>query len=195
MKKRLIAEIIRAKMFSTRKWVGAEVHDTGKRDYGEPKTKKVRLSDIKASWEGFDKAHKQHGGEENRSNVDNIKDAMRKKKDVPPILVRRNPKGVGYEIVDGNHRYHAHQEVGHKEIPVKELPPFLARGRKYKRFTGARKKGLKLYGKSEKPEFLQQNKKPIPYKHHLDSKRLKLLGLKEFIEMRDSDENIQTPIQ
>lgn len=137
-----INELIRAELFHTRRHIGAHVTDTGKATYApkNPPVKRTSITNIRSSWEGFDKAHKDTGSDESRENVENIKASIKRGKKVPPIIVRRNPKGLGYEIVDGNHRYHAHKEAGSKEVDIQVVPPVLAQGKHRKRITGKRKK-------------------------------------------------------
>src|SRR5512135_166114 len=102
-----LLEIIRAKLFNTRRKIGVEIHtDVGTYKPKNPPVKDVNIVDIRSSWEGFVKAHKHYGPPENRANVEKLTHALRHGKSLPPVILRRNPEGLGYQIVDGNHRYH-----------------------------------------------------------------------------------------
>lgn len=138
----MLTEIIRAKLINTRRTIGAEIHQDST-TYKDPPVKRVPIRDIRTSWEGgahFVKGHPDYAEPAARDHIENIKHAMRHGEKVPPVTVRRNPTGLGYEVIDGNHRYQAHKEVNHKEVDVQEVPPFLAQGKRRKRITGKRKK-------------------------------------------------------
>jgi hypothetical protein len=139
-----LTEIIRAKMWSKRRETGAEISwNKGTYAPKDPPIKKVNINDVRSSWEGgkhFDKGDIIYGTPEERENVERIKSALRKGKKMPPVIVRRNPEGLGYQVVDGNHRFQAFREMKARHIDVQELPPILARGKRRKRITGKRKK-------------------------------------------------------
>lgn len=119
---KLLSEIIRAKLYKDPNYYGASVSQTRENN---PQTKSIKMSDIKSTFEPGEKTASATGSASSRKNVSGMVDTIRKGKveDIPPINVRRNPAGVGYEVLDGHHRFQAHQEAGVKNIRVKEIPP------------------------------------------------------------------------
>lgn len=119
---KLLSEIIRAKLYTDPNYFGADISQSRENN---PKTKTVRMSDIKSTFEPKEKTASGTGSSSSRKNVSGMVDTIRKGKggNIPPINVRRNPEGVGYQVLDGHHRFQAHQEAGVKNIKVKEVPP------------------------------------------------------------------------
>jgi hypothetical protein len=58
----------------------------------------------------------------NAKNLKNIVKAMKAGKELPPILVRR--QGLGFQVLDGHHRFMAHRLLGKKEIPARIVSKF-----------------------------------------------------------------------
>jgi hypothetical protein len=54
---------------------------------------------------------------ENSKNLHNIVKALKAGKELPPILVRR--QGLGYQVLDGHHRFMAYKLLGKKYIPAR----------------------------------------------------------------------------
>ena len=54
---------------------------------------------------------------ENAKNLHNIVKALKAGKELPPILVRR--QGLGYQVLDGHHRFMAYRLLGKKYIPAR----------------------------------------------------------------------------
>ena len=53
-------------------------------------------------------------------NLANIKAALRRGGELPPILVRRLPgELLQYQVIDGHHRFKAYRELGLKSIPAR----------------------------------------------------------------------------
>jgi|TARA_R110000823_G_scaffold311962_1_gene438278 ParB-like chromosome segregation protein Spo0J len=52
--------------------------------------------------------------------VENIKNDILAGKDMPPILVRKY--GVGYQVLDGHHRFHGHKKAGEEEVKAIIIP-------------------------------------------------------------------------
>jgi len=117
-----LSEIIRAKLYTDPDYFGADVSTTRENN---PKTKSINMSQIKSTFEPKEKTAVGTGSEKSRKNVSGMIDSIRKGKgdSIPPISVRRNPDGVGYQVLDGHHRFQAHQEAGAKQIAVREVPP------------------------------------------------------------------------
>jgi hypothetical protein len=52
--------------------------------------------------------------------VENIKKDILDGKDMPPILVRKY--GVGYQVLDGHHRFHGHKKAGKEDVKAIIIP-------------------------------------------------------------------------
>jgi hypothetical protein len=59
---------------------------------------------------------------DNAINLKNIVKAIKAGKELPPILVRR--QGLGFQVLDGHHRFMAHRLLGKKEIPARIVSKF-----------------------------------------------------------------------
>ena len=103
-----IAEVAKVKLGTDPEDFGSWVTDKGQ---PEP-TVMLPVSKI-TTFEPDDKFEKT----ENAKNLHNIVKALKAGKELPPILVRR--QGLGYQVLDGHHRFMAYRLLGKKYIPAR----------------------------------------------------------------------------
>ncbi len=67
--------------------------------------------------ESFQEAERKWGDQEDMQTIKSLKEALRTKRPVPPIVVERIKRG-NYAIRNGHHRYAAATWIGLKKIPA-----------------------------------------------------------------------------
>jgi len=108
-----ITEIAKVKLGTDPEDYGSWVTDRGP---SEP-TVIVPVSKL-TTFEPDDKFEKP----ENAKNLNNIVKALTAGKELPPIIVRR--QGLGYQVLDGHHRFMAYKKLGKKYIPARIVAKF-----------------------------------------------------------------------
>ena len=103
-----IAEVAKVKLGTDPEDFGSWVTDKGQ---PEP-TVMLPVSKV-ITFEPDDKFEKP----ENAKNLHNMVKALKAGNELPPILVRR--QGLGYQVLDGHHRFMAYRLLGKKYIPAR----------------------------------------------------------------------------
>lgn len=103
-----LTEVAKVRLSTNPKDFGAYVTDKGTPE----KTVMLPVSKI-SIFEPDDKFDDQ----KHTKNLDNIIKTIKLGKELPPILVRRQK--LGYQVLDGHHRFKAYKMLGKKEIPAR----------------------------------------------------------------------------
>ena len=103
-----LTEVAKVRLSTAPKDFGAYVTDKGTPE----KTVMLPISKI-SIFEPDDKFDDQ----KHTKNLDNIIKTIKLGKELPPILVRRQK--LGYQVLDGHHRFKAYKMLGKKEIPAR----------------------------------------------------------------------------
>ena len=108
-----ISEVAKIKLGTDLEDMGSWVTDKGQ---SEP-TVMLPVSKL-TNFEPDDKFEKP----ENAKNLDNMVKVLKAGKELPPILARR--QGLGYQVLDGHHRFMAYKLLGKKYIPARIVAKF-----------------------------------------------------------------------
>ena len=102
--------------------MGAEVSKQGRPmepPHPQDKVRKIPLNRM-FRHEPAEKTHPDTAEPENEKKVQGIMSDIKKKKDIEPILVRRQSGGK-YQVMDGHHRVEAHLRMGLKHVPARVI--------------------------------------------------------------------------
>lgn len=102
--------------------MGADVSSYGRpmeRPHPQDKIKKIPLNKM-FRHEPEEKTAPDTAEPESEKAVRGIMSDIKKKKDIEPILVRRQ-KGGKYQVMDGHHRVEAHLRMGLKHVPARVI--------------------------------------------------------------------------
>lgn len=102
--------------------MGAEVSRHGRPmepSHPQDKVKKIPLNKM-FRHEPEEKTNPETSTPESEKAIQGIMSDIKKKKDIEPILVRRQ-RGGKYQVMDGHHRVEAHLRMGLKHVPARVI--------------------------------------------------------------------------
>ena len=102
--------------------MGADVHYRGRPmepEHPQDKVKKIPLNRM-FRHEPEEKTAPDTATPESEKAIQGIMSDIKKKKDIEPILVRRQ-QGGKYQVMDGHHRVEAHLRMGLKHVPARVI--------------------------------------------------------------------------
>jgi hypothetical protein len=120
--KQFLDERTKVTLFNHEADIGADVSTYGSpmdRPHPQDKVKKIPLNSL-FRHEPEEKTAPDTATPESEKIIQGIMSGIKKKKDIKPILVRRQLGGK-YQVMDGHHRVEAHLRMGLRHIPARVI--------------------------------------------------------------------------
>lgn len=88
-------------------------------EHSQDKVVKIPLNKM-FRHEPEEKTHPDTATPESEKTIQSVMSDIKKKKDIEPVLVRRQ-RGGKYQLMDGHHRVEAHLRMGLKHVPARVI--------------------------------------------------------------------------